>query len=691
MATLLMQTPDVVSTEKYVFSPVGHSHFQAEVVSGISQDQAVQQKAAQAGRSRPRKGKNGQKRLPQRGLGVAQLEKLRLQEQTRQESACLTSLHAATLPFSSFGEQGSTFCLPYSFGHQYKGGTLQDKGLHSDISAILTHEHLKAAHSGDQKSVFISNSVSEITQRMFIDCQALDPRSFYSDPLICDKNPVVSSLPTVLTQQEKGDSEASCVSRVQDSSNMNLNISVSNHLTVSNEKIMHKDLRQQGANEVSASSLSQDVNPKSSSDSVLDNRFSNQIRFMENFMWEHAETGQRIVLKPRSTHPEYRSASLHDISYTSSSNSKHEADGVKDDGSGNKCGVKDDGSGNQCGLSSTLTNVELFDATLGPPGVLQPQPSHTDISSVIISSFGERPKELSSFQNYLGTQVWSSIDKAFVKKRKWPEMQDTSNLLHSADLGYDAKVFEPELKFLENTISRAYSISDHNTGVLCNSGIERKFLSNARSPLTEADLAKLIPVVPKNQNLLSLANKWPERSIYSGDLSSFKGYVAQPVIYNAVVGKTSFDHKKKACTLVELLPMEVGHQLPTDALSLQLSSPSCSTYAKLETKETLAEKAHSPSSEIRNLSHIQPSDGDCVIKSKQYIPAQVEKVYHVFPKIERSDVEASSEQHLPLVGYWMFLATDHSVLPPDKGSTNQETGCNVDANSTLDLSLKLAL
>ena len=51
------------------------------------------------GRSRTRKGKSGQKKQPQRGLGVAQLEKLRMQEQSKQEAACLASLQS--LP--SFG------------------------------------------------------------------------------------------------------------------------------------------------------------------------------------------------------------------------------------------------------------------------------------------------------------------------------------------------------------------------------------------------------------------------------------------------------------------------------------------------------------------------------------------------------------------------------------------------------------
>eukprot|EP01018_Ginkgo_biloba_P031746 Gb_31711 [translate_table: standard] len=40
---------------------------------------------------RSRKGKNGEKKIPQRGLGVAQLEKLRLEEQQKQQAECLAA------------------------------------------------------------------------------------------------------------------------------------------------------------------------------------------------------------------------------------------------------------------------------------------------------------------------------------------------------------------------------------------------------------------------------------------------------------------------------------------------------------------------------------------------------------------------------------------------------------------------
>lgn len=81
------------------------------------------------GRSRGRKVKNAQKKPPQRGLGVAQLERLRLQEQSKQEAACLASIQV--LPSFSFTDHNGGICvLPL------KSGTVshQQPGLSSALS-----------------------------------------------------------------------------------------------------------------------------------------------------------------------------------------------------------------------------------------------------------------------------------------------------------------------------------------------------------------------------------------------------------------------------------------------------------------------------------------------------------------------------------------------------------------------------
>eukprot|EP01018_Ginkgo_biloba_P003868 Gb_21350 [translate_table: standard] len=72
MATLLMQTQDLPLVPEKI---KGESEPQRGLGSG-------------SGRCRSRKVKNGVKKQPQRGLGVAQLEKLRLQEESKQEYIC---------------------------------------------------------------------------------------------------------------------------------------------------------------------------------------------------------------------------------------------------------------------------------------------------------------------------------------------------------------------------------------------------------------------------------------------------------------------------------------------------------------------------------------------------------------------------------------------------------------------------
>lgn len=108
MATLLMRTPELASAEKLSMTSIEHTRLQTEKVLSHA-DHEGQHKAIVDGRSRARKGKNGQKKQPQRGLGVAQLEKLRLQEQSKQEAACLASLQS--LPSFSFTEQNGGICF----------------------------------------------------------------------------------------------------------------------------------------------------------------------------------------------------------------------------------------------------------------------------------------------------------------------------------------------------------------------------------------------------------------------------------------------------------------------------------------------------------------------------------------------------------------------------------------------------
>ncbi|XP_024373431.1 uncharacterized protein [Physcomitrium patens] len=109
MATLLMRTSELAGTEKVVIGNVERARLHNEKALGQGEQEGHQKTSAE-GRSRARKGKCGQKKLPQRGLGVAQLEKLRLQEQSKQEAACLASLRSLpSLGFTDQNQNGGMF------------------------------------------------------------------------------------------------------------------------------------------------------------------------------------------------------------------------------------------------------------------------------------------------------------------------------------------------------------------------------------------------------------------------------------------------------------------------------------------------------------------------------------------------------------------------------------------------------
>ena len=115
MATLLMRTPELADTEKLAIANVGRTWHNGKTLGHGEQE--GQHRAAAEVRSRARKGKPGPKKQPQRGLGVAQLEKLRLLEQNKQEAACLASLQS--LPSMGFIDQSRNGAM---FLHHIKGG-----------------------------------------------------------------------------------------------------------------------------------------------------------------------------------------------------------------------------------------------------------------------------------------------------------------------------------------------------------------------------------------------------------------------------------------------------------------------------------------------------------------------------------------------------------------------------------------
>ena len=113
----LMRTPELADAEKLAIANVERAWQHNGKALGHG-EQEGQSKGVGEVRSRARKGRAGQKKQPQRGLGVAQLEKLRLQEQSKQEAACLVSLQS--LPSMGFTEQNQNGAM---YLRHIKGGT----------------------------------------------------------------------------------------------------------------------------------------------------------------------------------------------------------------------------------------------------------------------------------------------------------------------------------------------------------------------------------------------------------------------------------------------------------------------------------------------------------------------------------------------------------------------------------------
>lgn len=123
-----MRTSELAGAEKLAIANVERAlQHNGKALGRGEQDRLS--KASGEVRSRARKGKPGQKKQPQRGLGVAQLEKLRLQEQSKQEAVCLSSLQS--LPSVGFTD------------HQNQNGAMYLR----HIKGAISHHHANARGS----------------------------------------------------------------------------------------------------------------------------------------------------------------------------------------------------------------------------------------------------------------------------------------------------------------------------------------------------------------------------------------------------------------------------------------------------------------------------------------------------------------------------------------------------------------
>ncbi|KAH9309488.1 hypothetical protein KI387_037399, partial [Taxus chinensis] len=133
MAMLLLRSGDLSGTQKVPLSSLTYTR-EGSSSGNMMQEENSQHPHQQRSSRSSRKSKNGQKKIPQRGLGVAQLEKLRLEEQQKQEAACLASLQRAhALPpltgalhsQAVMHPQGNSRVFSHNFAAQIKGRTFE--------------------------------------------------------------------------------------------------------------------------------------------------------------------------------------------------------------------------------------------------------------------------------------------------------------------------------------------------------------------------------------------------------------------------------------------------------------------------------------------------------------------------------------------------------------------------------------
>jgi len=151
MVTLLMRSPELAVGERLSMASLEHE-----------QEKVVSQKPSSEVRTRARKGRNAQKKQPQRGLGVAQLEKLRLQEQSKLEAACFASWQGPPPSFGFADQNGICF-------RPMKSGTMSHQpsalsycnGRSEKLSHYLSGDPRQLGKDGDMFRTIISLANSD--------------------------------------------------------------------------------------------------------------------------------------------------------------------------------------------------------------------------------------------------------------------------------------------------------------------------------------------------------------------------------------------------------------------------------------------------------------------------------------------------------------------------------------------------
>jgi hypothetical protein len=355
-------------------------------------EHAGQLRASAEGRSRTRKGKSGQKKQPQRGLGVAQLEKLRMQEQSKQEAACLASLES--LPSFGFSGQNQNdgACFRYIKGaipHHHNYG--RSSSLPFGNGRLGSPDKLGGYHAREGHRQSGKGSVDEDVFRTLLSLASTDHFSRARHV----GGPAVS----IMMPRGKDDSERffGCHNPQADT--------LGNKVQGPPSSVNNNPGTEASPARRASYALACDV---SSPNSVKKTSFFSSALVSEVSLTDcHAsgvEVGDEESALAGAT-VETSKESVPRVFYPVSSK------GVMEFGVVNAKLLPVVVNTSAGAPIFTVTNLQCFKSSLGPASLGRLPRDRTSAPVVGVGANCDRPKELSSFQSFLSNQSWSTPEK----------------------------------------------------------------------------------------------------------------------------------------------------------------------------------------------------------------------------------------------------------------------------------------
>ncbi|XP_024382135.1 uncharacterized protein [Physcomitrium patens] len=431
MATLLIRGPELAAVEKLSMASREQGRLQQEKAGTHGEHEGLHRKVSSEGRGRARKVKSAQKKQPQRGLGVAQLEKLRMQEQSKQEESkqeqskqeqskqeavCLASFQGFP-PFGFMDQNGGM-----------KNGTMSHQPVHSTAFSFCNDRT-----GPSDKLHYLSGDGRQLSK------VAVDGETFRA--IMSFANVDHSTTGSFARRARGGQSAALMFAQnreIRDHSYGCNSIRTVSSLGSLSER---PGSRGQGSCETSVyvegssgklPSCAQAClgSPPSSTakSSLLSNSFPAGANLVDSLASNLEHEVQRLSEVDRE--------SVHMFQVTSK--------GVGD------AGMVDTKLFPAVGRNSAMSvftpsSLQCFESSSGPAKLRRLPQDRAEVPTGVAINCG-RPKELSSFQSFSSNNTWSATEKVPGQKRPWYDIkEDTCKSMHSEDLDLNAPAGEVQV------------------------------------------------------------------------------------------------------------------------------------------------------------------------------------------------------------------------------------------------------